>query len=210
MGEDPVGLGLVRSFNRPGSNITGFTFLTGELGAKRLGLLLELITNAKTVALLVNPNNSTADSQIADVRRTADTMGRQLKVFRAASAEDIEPVFASMSQQKIEGLIVANDPFFDSQRDRLMALSAMNRLPAIYHIREFPASGGLMSYGASLADAYREVGRYAGRILSGERPSDLPVLQPTRFELVINATTAKALRLDIPATLLARADEVIE
>jgi ABC-type uncharacterized transport system substrate-binding protein len=210
IGEDPVKVGLVSSFNRPGGNITGFSFLTGELGAKRLGLLAELVPTASTAAVLLNPNYSEADAQRLDVQSAANALGRHLLVQYASTEWEFEPVFAKLVQEGVGALVVENDPFFDTKRDRLMALAAQNNIPAIYHIREFPASGGLMSYGASLVDAYRQVGDYAGRILKGEKPDDLPVVQPTKFEFVINLKTAKSLGIIVPATLLARADEVIE
>jgi putative tryptophan/tyrosine transport system substrate-binding protein len=210
MGDDPVKLGLVASFNRPGGNLTGVAFLTGELGSKRLGLLCELVPDASAVGLLLNPNDPGAEDQRQDVEMAAKALGRRLLVLHASAASEFEPNFAIMIREHVGALIVENDPFFDSQRDRLIALAARSGISAIYHIRDFPAAGGLMSYGASLADAYREVGNYTGRILKGERPADLPVMQPTRFELVINLKTAKTLGLTVPPSLLARADEVIE
>ena len=210
IGDDPVRPGLVASFNRPGGNITGVSFLTGELGGKRLGLLCELVPNAGMVAVLLNPNNPGAESHRQDVQTAAQTLGRRLLVLRASTETEFASNFAMLTRERVGALVVENDPFFDSQRDRLMALAARNAVPAIYHIREFPAAGGLMSYGASLADAYREVGIYTGRILKGEKPANLPVEQPTKFELVINLKTAKALGITIPQSLLLRADEVIQ
>jgi len=210
VGDDPVKVGLVDSFNRPGGNLTGVSFLTGELGAKRLGLLCELVPNVSAVALLLNPKDPGADSQRQDVQKAADGLGRRLVVLRASSETDFESNFATLARERVGALVVENDPFFDTQRDRLVALAARNKVPAIYHIREFPEAGGLMSYGASLTDAYRQVGEYAARILKGEKPADMPVTRPTTFEFVINVKTAKALDLTIPQALLLRADEVIQ
>jgi putative tryptophan/tyrosine transport system substrate-binding protein len=208
IGDNPVKMGLVASFNRPTSNLTGISFLTGELGAKRLGLMCELTPG--TVALLLNPNNPGAQAHKQDIEDAAKALGRPVLVLHASSEADFEQNFAMMARERVGGLIVQNDPFFDSRRDQFIAFAARDSIPAIYHIREFPAAGGLMSYGASLADTYRQAGNYAGRILKGEKPGDLPVLQPTNFELIINLKTAKALGLSVSPSLLARADEVIE
>jgi putative ABC transport system substrate-binding protein len=210
VGDDPVKVGLTASFNRPGGNLTGVAFLTGELGAKRLGLICELVPDASAVALLLNPNNPTEDLQRQDVQAAAQALGRRLVVLHANTETDFEANFATMKQEHVGALVVENDPYFDSQRDRIMSLAARHAVPAIYHIREFPAAGGLMSYGASLADSYRQAGNYTGRILKGEKPADLPVMQPTNFELVINLKTAKALGLTVSSSLLARVDELIE
>ena len=210
MGDDPVKMGLVAAFNRPGGNLTGVAFLTGELGAKRLGLLCEMVPNASMVALLLNPNDPGAEAQRQEVQMAAKALGRKILVLHASTDADFDANFAMIAKEDAGALIVENDPFFDSRRDHLMALAARHSVPAIYHIREFPATGGLMSYGASLADAYRQVGKYTGRILKGEKPADLPVMQPTNFELVVNVKTAKILGLTVPPSLLARADEVIE
>ncbi len=210
VGDDPVKLGIVDSFNRPASNLTGVAWLTGELGSKRLGLLCELLPDASAVGFLLNPTAPEAEAKRLDVETAANSLGRRLVVLHASSEPELEQSFAMMAREHIGALVVANDPFFDSRRDRLVALAARTGIAAIYHIRDFPAAGGLMSYGASLADAYRQAGSYAGRILRGEKPADLPVIQPTRFELVINLKTAKALRLTLTPSLLARADEVIE
>jgi putative ABC transport system substrate-binding protein len=210
IGDDPVKAGLTASFNRPGGNLTGVSFLTGELGAKRLGLICELVPGASAVALLLNPNDPGADLQRQDVQAAAQALGRRLLVLYARTEKDFEANFETAKQEQVGALVVENDPFFDSQRDRIISLAVRYAMPAIYHIPEFPAAGGLMSYGASLADAYRQVGNYAGRILKGEKAADLPVMQPTKFELVINLKTAKALGLSVSPSLLARVDEVIE
>jgi putative tryptophan/tyrosine transport system substrate-binding protein len=209
IGDDPAKIGLVASFNRPGGNLTGVTFVTSELGAKRLGLLYELVPNAGVSAFLLNPNFQEAGSQAQDMQAAAHSLGWRLLVLRASTETELASSFAMLSREHVGALVVENDPFFDSQRSRLIALAARNAIPAIYHIREFPAAGGLMSYGASLVDAYRQVGTYAGRILKGTNPADLPVEQPTTFELVINMKTAKALGLTIPQSLRVQA-ELIE
>jgi len=209
IGDDPVRIGLVASFNQPGGNLTGVSFFTNELGGKRLGLLCELAPNASTVALLLNPNDPGAESQRRDVQAAAEALGRRLVVLRASKESELESAFAVLVRDRLGGLIVQNDPFLDSQRERLVALAARGRVPAIYHIREFSEAGGLMSYGASLVEAYRQVGTYTGRILSGEKPAAMPVVRPTKFELVVNLKTAKALGLTIPPSLLLRADEAI-
>jgi putative ABC transport system substrate-binding protein len=210
MGDDPVKLGIVASFNRPGGNLTGIASLTGELGSKRLGLVCELMPDATAVGLLLNPNAPEAEAQRQDVEMAAKALGRRLLVLHARAETEFEQNFAMMAGEHVGALVVANDPFFDTRRDQLVALAARTGVAAIYHIRDFPAAGGLMSYGPSLADAYRQAGNSAGRILKGEKPADLPVMQPTKFELVINLKAAKALGLTVPPSLLARADEVIE
>jgi putative ABC transport system substrate-binding protein len=175
-----------------------------------VSLISELAPNAKAIALLVNPNMSETDAHIKSARMGADTLGRRLLVLHASTPADLGPSFKSIVKESAGALVVQNDPFFDSQRDRLIALAAQYAIPAIYHIREYPAAGGLMSYGASLLDAYSQVGIMTGRVLKGEHPQDIPVLQPTRFELVINSKTARSLQLTIPPQMLALADEVIE
>jgi len=210
IGGDPVKAGLTASLNRPGTNATGVSFVTAELGGKRVNLIAELVPNAATIALLVNPNMAETDTYIQSGRMGADALSRRLLVLHATTPADLEPNFSAIIKEGAGALVVQNDPFFDSQRDQLIGLAAQYAVPAIYHIREYPAAGGLMSYGASLLDSYRQVGVMAGRILKGEHPQNMPVLQPTRFELVINRKTAGSLHLAIPPQLLAIADEVIE
>jgi putative ABC transport system substrate-binding protein len=210
IGRDPVELGLVESFNRPGGNITGVNMLNVELVGKRLELLRELVPKAARIGFLVNPNNQNAQANARDLEAAARAGGQQIMVLSASADHDFGTAFASLVQQRADALVVAADPFFDGRREHLVALTARHMIPAIFQWREFALTGGLMSYGTSLADAHRQQGVYAGRILRGAKPADLPVIQPTRFELVINLKTAKALRLEIPSSLLARADEVIE
>jgi putative tryptophan/tyrosine transport system substrate-binding protein len=210
IGGDPVRAGLTASLNRPGANATGISFVTAELGGKRVNLIAELVPKAATIALLINPNMAETDAHIQSARKGADALGRRLIVVHASTSGELEPNFNSIAKVGAGALVVQNDPFFDSQRDRLIGLAAQYSVPAIYHIREYPAAGGLMSYGASLLDAYSQVGTMTGRILKGEHPQDIPVLQPTRFELVINRSTARSLHLTVPPQILAFADEVIE
>jgi putative tryptophan/tyrosine transport system substrate-binding protein len=209
-GGDPVEAGLVASLNRPGGNITGATFLTAVLGAKRLGLLHELVPGAPVAALLVNPNTFVGQVQIRDVQEAARALGQSLVVLDGGTDERIETAFAALTPQHVAALLVGADPFFDTRRERLVALASQHRMPAIYQFREYAVAGGLMSYGTSITDMYRLVGLYVGRVLKGEKPADLPVMQVTKFELVINLTTARALGVKISDNLLSLADEVIE
>jgi putative ABC transport system substrate-binding protein len=210
VGEDPVNEGLVTSLSRPQGNITGATFFTSMLGAKRLGLLRELVPGADVIALLVNPNTSVGQTQTRDVVEAARALGQRLVVLNGGSDDSIEANFAALIQQHVAALLVAGDVFFDIRRDQLVALAARHRVPAMYQFREYALAGGLMSYGASVTDMYRQVGLYVGRVLKGEKPADLPVLLPTKFELVINLKTAKALGVKISDNLMSLADEVIE
>ena len=206
-GTDPVKLGLVASFNR---NATGVSFWSSALEAKRLGLLHELLPQATVIAALVDPNFLTTAGQLEDLQNAARAVGKQIRVLRVSTEKELDNGFATFAQQRPDALIVAAAPFFTARRKELVALADRHRLAAIYSWREFAAAGGLMSYGASFTDAFRQVGVYTGRILNGEKPADLPVLQPTKYELIINTTTAKALGLNVPDRLLALADEVIE
>ena len=210
IGVDPVERGLVASFARPGGNLTGVTILTAELNPKRFELLSELVPQAGVIALLVNPNNASAERVIRDVQEAARAKGVQLDILKAGAEDEFETAFASLVQLQAGALLIGNDPFFFSRRDQLVALAARHAVPAMYEWREFAAAGGLISYGTSLAGMNRRAGAYVGRILAGARPADLPVQQPTNFELVINLKTAKALGLTVPQSILARADEVIE
>jgi putative ABC transport system substrate-binding protein len=209
-GPDPVGDGLVASLARPGGNLTGVSFVPDELTGKRLELLSELVPRARVIALLVNPKNENADRIIRDVQEAARTKGLQLHVLKASSESEINSAFASLVQLHVDALVVAGDPFLSSRREQLVALASRHAVPSIYTWREFAEAGGLISYGASLTSAFRLVGIYAGKILKGAKPADLPIEQPTKFELVINLKTATALGLTVPQSLLQRADEVIE
>jgi putative ABC transport system substrate-binding protein len=210
VGLDPVAAGLVASFNRPGGNATGMTLITGPLGQKRLEILRELAPKATAVAVLVNPFSPDAVPEIRDVQAAAQAIGLELKMFNASTPGEIDGAFAAIAAQPPQGLLVGSDPFLLLRRDQVIASAAGLRIPAVYPFREFAASGGLLSYGTNIANTYRQAGIYAGRILKGAKPAELPVMQPTTFELVINLKTAKALGFDIPPTLHARSDEVIE
>ena len=207
---DPVELGLVASFNRPGANVTGATFLSNILGAKTLQLLSELVPKVTVFGLLVNPNNVQTENITRQVQAAADTLGRKLVVIKAAAERDFDPAFASFIQQGVGALLIPADPVFDGRAEQLVTQAARHALPTIYSLSEYAIAGGLMSYGTSITGTFRQVGVYTGRILKGDKPSDLPVVQPTRFEMVINLKTAKTLGLTVPLTLQVAADEVIE
>ncbi len=210
VGGDPVKFGLVSSLNRPGGNVTGVSVLSGALTAKRLELLRELVPDASIVACLVNPKNPEAESQLMDIRAAGRTVRQKIIVLNASLDHELNDAMATIVRERASGLLVGNDAFFVLRREQLVALAARHAIPTIYFLREFAEAGGLVSYGDSLTDAYRQVGMYIGRILKGMKPADLPVVQSTKVELTINLKTAKALGLEVPPTLLARADEVIE
>jgi putative ABC transport system substrate-binding protein len=210
-GNDPLQSGLVASVNRPNGNVTGVNFFSGVLVAKRLGLLHDLLPRATTAALLVNPNAQDRGSdQLRDAQSAARALGMQIIALNASTADEINTAFAALDRQPADALVVASDPILTARRYQIVALAARHALPAIYSVREWAAAGGLMSYSTSLTDAYQHAGVYVGRILNGAKPGDLPVFQPTKFELVINLQIAKALGITVPSNLLARADEVIE
>ena len=208
--DDPVKLGLVASLNRPGGNLTGVNFVVGELGSKQLGLLHELVPAATRVGLLVNPNNPGTEPVMKDVTAAAPTIGLQIDVVQVSDSREIEAAFATLVRNKADALLVGPDALLVTRRLQLAILAARHTIPAVYNVRDYPEAGGLMSYGTSQTEAYYQVGVYAGKVLKGAKPADLPVIQSTKFELVINLPTARAIGLEIPPNLLARADEVIE
>jgi putative tryptophan/tyrosine transport system substrate-binding protein len=210
VGTDPVEFGLVASFNHPGGNVTGISSMNSELAAKRLGLLLELLPNVQRFAVLVNPSNPNAESLAKDVQAAGSAIGRQIEILAVSTARDIDAAFVSFAQKRGDALVVNPDPLLDNRRLQIVTLAAHQRVPAIYSFRENVDIGGLMSYGSSAGDRDRQAAVYAGRILKGESPGSLPVIRAAKFEFVLNLQTAKALGLDVPATLLAQADEVIE
>jgi ABC-type uncharacterized transport system substrate-binding protein len=210
MGADPVETGLVESLGRPGGNLTGYTLITSEMEPKRLGLLNELLPSVPLFGALINPNFAPAARQAQELEAAARTIGKSLFLSKASNDAELSTAFVALLEQRVGAVLVAADPYFDTQRDRIVAFAAKNRLPAMYQFREFAIAGGLISYGPDITDMYHQGGIYAGRILKGAKPADLPVLQPTKFEFVINLKTANALGLTVPPPLLARADEVIE
>jgi len=209
-GSDPVEAGLVTSLNRPGGNVTGAGLMSTNLVAKRAELLRELMPGAKSIGFLANTNNPSSRFEVGEAETAARVLGLQIRVERAEGERDFARAFASIAQQRTEALLVATDPFFESRRSTLVDLAAQHAIPAIYALREYAVAGGLMTYGGSITDIYRQAGVYVGRILAGEKPADLPVTQPSKFEFVVNMKTAKALRLEVPTSILLRADELIE
>jgi putative ABC transport system substrate-binding protein len=210
VGEDPVRLGLVANLARPGGNLTGINYLNTELVAKRLELLRNMVPSATRVAVLVSPTGPTAETTMRDVEPAARAMGLQAQIFRAGTSREIDTAFAAIVREQSDALYVGNETFFNSRRVQLVHRATLHKIPATYSQRQYTEIGGLMSYGTNVTDAFRQVGVYAGRILKGAKPADLPVVQATKFELVINAQTARMLDLTVPSSLLATADEVIE
>jgi putative tryptophan/tyrosine transport system substrate-binding protein len=210
IGIDPVKDGLVASLNRPGGNVTGVNILSNELGAKQLGLLHELLPGPVRIGVLVDPNWPITARFVSDVQVTASAINKQIEVLHASSGRDIDTVFAGFARKPVDALLVGGTPLANNRRVHLVTLATYHRVPALYPLREFPEAGGLMSYGTSITDAHRQAGVYAGRILKGEKPADLPVMQSSRFEFIINLNTAKVFGLSFPPGLLAIADEVIE
>ena len=209
-GEDPVKHGLVASLNRPGGSATGVSMFLSEMEAKRLALLHELVPTATMIGVIVTPSSPSIDTQLREINSAARALGRQIQIVNATNERELDAAFVSLAQSKVGALLIASNAYFTSRRDQIVALAAQRAIPAIYDQREFPMAGGLVSYGTNLSDSYRLMGVYTGKILKGEKPTDLPVQQSTKFELVISLKAAKAIGLDVPPTLLARADEVIE
>jgi putative ABC transport system substrate-binding protein len=210
LGGDPVASGLVASLNRPGGNATGVNMFTAQLGPKRLGLLRELVPTAALTAVLLNPKSLSIEDQLKDVHEAARAVDQQIHILHASSEPELDTAFTTLPSLRAGALLVGSDPYFNSQRDQIIALAARHAIPAIYEWREFAMAGGLMSYGTSITNTYRQVGLYTGRVLKGEKPADLPVVQPTKFEFVINLKTAKVLGLAVPNSMQLLADEVIE
>jgi putative ABC transport system substrate-binding protein len=210
VGGDPVKIGLVASLNRPGGNATGVSLLTTVPEAKRLGLLHELVPNAALIGVLINPNYQGAEAQLREVHDAARAIDRRIEIAMAENDRQLEAAFGALVQQHADALLVGADPFFGTRRDRIIALAAQFKLPAMYQFRDYPVAGGLMSYGISITDGYRQVGVYTGQVLKGAKPADLPIHQSIKFEFVINLKSAKALGLQISDKLIALADEVIE
>jgi putative tryptophan/tyrosine transport system substrate-binding protein len=210
MGADPVAFGLVASLNRPGGNVTGVTLISGEIVSKRIALLRDLLPRAKMLGVLVNSTTPASGAEAAVAERVVNTLGWQVKVLKVGREQDFDAAFQPLLRERVDALLVTTDPVFESQRDRIVALAAYHAIPTIYALREYALAGGLMTYGASVTDIYRQAGIYVGRILNGETAADLPVVQASKFELFINLKTAKSLGIEVPPTLLAVADEVIE
>jgi len=210
IGDDPVVSGLVASLNRPGGNVTGATIIASELGPKRVEVMFELLPHVSAVAMLLNPNNPQSAIDSGNTQEALRAKRKEAHVLHASNPQEIDAAFTALSELKIGALLLIPDPLFQSSRAQIVALAARHSVPTIYYTRTYPTSGGLVSYGASFAEMYRQMGGYVGKIIKGAKPSDLPVLQPSKFELVINLKTAKALGLNVPPSLLSRADEVIE
>jgi putative ABC transport system substrate-binding protein len=210
MGADPVAFGLVASLNRPGGNVTGITLISGEIVSKRIAVLRDLLPGAKVLGVLMNSTTPSSEAESVAAERTAHTLGWQVKMLRVGKELDFDTAFQPLVGERVDALLVTTDPIFESQRHRIVALAAQHAVPTIYALREYAVAGGLMSYGASINDVYRQAGSYVGRVLKGEKPSDLPVIQTSKFELLINLKTAKTLGIAVPAAVLALADEVIE
>jgi putative ABC transport system substrate-binding protein len=210
MGGDPVAFGLVASLNRPGGNVTGVTLISGEIVSKRIALLRDLLPGARRLGVLMTSTTPASEAEAAGAERAAQRLGWQVKVLTVDKGSDFDAAFQPLARERVDALVVTTDPIFESQRDRIVTLAAQHAVPTIYALREYAVAGGLMSYGASISDVYRQAGLYAGRILKGEKPADLPVMPASKFELVINLRTARTLGIQVPLTLLTTADEVIE